>query len=205
MMLALALAAVLHASAVATGTSPSGTSPSGASASNVPSDTVFCAGAAAFLRDTQRMEAVVEPDSINDWRSQRRVGGCRITAAGGTTLSHKEEVTRLYERLRAEGWTRTPDPRDAPNEGSLRYRRDGADCLFNYNVEAMLFTDAETLVLERLRLASREVRYHVFVLCLAVQSPSPRGRASMTSRTSSAPRPGGPTSPPRVNTARQRT
>ncbi len=200
-MLALALAAALQASAI-----PAPTAAASADASAaVSSDTTYCAGAAAFLRGAQHMEAVVEPDSINDWRSQRRVGGCRITAAGGTTLSHKEAVTQLYERLRAEGWTRTPDPRDAPNEGSLRYRRDGADCLFNYNVEAMLFTDAETLVLERLRLAPREVRYHVFVLCLAVQSPSPRGFASITSRTSSAPRPGGPTSPPRVNTARQRT
>jgi hypothetical protein len=200
-MLVLALAAALQASA-----GPASTSATSAHASvAASSDTTYCVGAAAFLRGTQRMEAVVEPDSINDWRSQRRVGGCRITAAGGTTLSHKEAVTQLYERLRAEGWTRTPDPRDAPNEGSLRYRRDGADCLFNYNVEAMLFTDAETLVLERLRLAPREVRYHVFVLCLAVQSPSPRGLASITSRTSSAPRPGGPTSPPRVNTARQRT
>lgn len=125
-----------------------------------------CTGAAAFLRDVQRMEVEVTLDTLDDWRTRRRLPACHVTAAGGTTLGVQGEATRLYERLPAHGWTRTPDPRDAPREASLRFRKDGADCLFNVNREAMLFTDAETAVLERLRVVPGAVRYHVFVMCV---------------------------------------
>jgi hypothetical protein len=125
-----------------------------------------CDGAVAFLRDVQRMEVEVTLDSLNDWRTRRRLPSCHVTAAGGTTGTVQSEATAFYERLPAAGWTRTPEPRDSPREASLRFRKDGADCLFNINREALLFTDAETAVLERLKLAPGAVSYHVFVMCV---------------------------------------
>jgi hypothetical protein len=141
---------------------------------SAPSDTVHCVEAARFVRETQRMQAIIEPDSLNDWRSQRRVGGCRITAAGGTLLTVQGGATRLYERLREAQWVRTPDPRDSPREGSLRFRWKQSDCLFNVNTEALLFTDAETEVIERRTLAPNERPYYVFVMCMAAVDAAPR-------------------------------
>ncbi len=130
-------------------------------------DTTHCTAAARFLRETQHMQALIEPDTINDWRTQQRLPGCRITAAGGTTMTLRNEAIRLYDRLRAAEWTRTPDPRDAPTESSLRFRWQQSDCLFNVTRDAMLFTDAEELVNEVLVLKPGENRYHVFVMCTA--------------------------------------
>jgi hypothetical protein len=135
--------------------------------------TARCAGAAAFLREVQQMEVEVTPDSLADWRTGRRLPACHVTAAGGTALGVQREATRLYERLPGAGWTRTPDPRDAPREASLRFRKDGADCLFNVNREALLFTDAETAVLERLATAPGVARYHVFVMCVEALPAAP--------------------------------
>lgn len=125
-----------------------------------------CDGAVMFLRDVQRMEVEVTLDSLADWRTRRTLPACHVTAAGGTSGTVQSEATAFYERLPASGWSRTPDPRDSPREASLRFRKDGADCLFNINREALLFTDAETAVLERLKLAPGAVRYHVFVMCV---------------------------------------
>ena len=141
-------------------------------------DTSWCADAARHLREVQRMEVEVVADSLNDWRTRQRVPSCSITAAGATRESVQREATLLYERLRDAGWSRTPDPRDAPREASLRYRHGDADCLFNVNREALLFTDAETAVLERLRVAPGETRYHVFVMCVAAQAAAPRDTVS---------------------------
>jgi len=129
-------------------------------------DSSDCAAGAAFLRDTQRMVALIERDTIDDWRTKQRVSGCRITAAGATDLSVQREAVRFYERLRAYGWTRTPDPRDAPNEASLRFRLAQSDCLFNINAEALLGTRAESTVNRTLKLGAGESRYHVLALCM---------------------------------------
>lgn len=120
------------------------------------------------------MVAEIETDTINDWRTGKRVGGCRITAAGGTDIGVGKEAARLYERLRAASWTRTPDPRDAPNEASLRYRLGSSDCLFNVNAEALLYTDAEGRVNEALVLKTGHTRYQVFVMCLPAMPAKPR-------------------------------
>ena len=142
-----------------------------------PADSALCTAASQFLRNEQRMVAEVGPDTIDDWRTRKRLPGCRITAAGGTTLGVQGEAVRLYERLRAARWVRTPDPRDAPNEASLRFRWQQSDCLFNVTAEAMLNTDAEMRVNEALVLKPGEVRYQVFVMCLpalpAAASPPP--------------------------------
>ncbi len=112
------------------------------------------------------MVAIVERDTIDDWRTKQRVSGCRITAAGATDLTVQREAVRLYERLRELGWTRTPDPRDAPNEASLRFRMRQSDCLFNVNAEAMLGTRAESQANRALKLTTSERRYQVLVLCM---------------------------------------
>ncbi len=130
-----------------------------------PADTVWCASAAAFLRDTQRMAVAVERDTIDDWRTAQRLAGCRVTAAGASAVGVAREAARLYERLRASQWTRSPDPMDAPNEASLRFRRDGADCLFNVYEVPRLYTDAEFRVNDAVVPTVGEARYQVFVMC----------------------------------------
>jgi len=143
--------------------------------STTPPDTTHCAQAVAFLRGEQRMAAIVEPDTINDWRSQQRVVGCRITASGATTLGIRDEAIRLYDQLRAARWVRTPDPHDAPGEASMRFRwQQQSDCLFNGSRDAMLFTDAEQRAAEAVPLKSGETRYAVFVMCFAVMPPANR-------------------------------
>lgn len=137
-------------------------------------DSTLCTAAAQFLRGEQRMVAEIGPDTIDDWRTRRRLAGCRVTAAGGSDVGVQREAVRLYERLRAAQWVRTPEPFDAPNEASLRFRWQQADCLFNVNAEAMLNTDAEARVNESLVIAPGAVRYQVFVFCLPALPAAPR-------------------------------
>ncbi len=124
------------------------------------------------------MVAEVGPDTINDWRTGQRLVGCRITAAGAASGSVQQAAVQLYDALRAAAWTRTPDPRDAPNEASLRFRHDRSDCLFNVNADAMLLTDAETRVNEALVLPRGHTRYQVFVMCLPAMPAKPREPAA---------------------------
>jgi len=144
------------------------------SAAAAPVDSTHCTQAARFLRADQQMVAEIETDTIDDWRTGKRIAGCRITAAGGTEIGVSKEAARLYERLRAASWTRTPDPRDAPNEASLRFRLGQSDCLFNVNSEPLLNTDAEGRVNEALVLKTGHTRYQVFVMCLPVMPAKPR-------------------------------
>ncbi len=139
-----------------------------------PSDTLHCAAAAAFLRHDRHMIAAVDVDTINDWRTGRHVSGCRITAAGATEGTVQAEALRFYESLRAAKWTRTPDPRDSPNEASLRFRWEASDCLFNVNAQALLNTDAEMRVNDKLQLAPAQTRYQIFVMCMPAMQAAPR-------------------------------
>ncbi|WP_309671261.1 hypothetical protein [Gemmatimonas sp.] len=137
-------------------------------------DTAPCAVAARFLRDERHMIAEVEVDTIDDWRTRKKVPGCRITAAGGTEIGVGREAVRFYELLRAAKWVRTPEPRDSPNEGSLRFRWEQADCLFNINAEALLGTDAEQRVNDTLQVPAGQTRYQIFVMCMPAMPPAPR-------------------------------
>lgn len=134
----------------------------------------LCADADAFLRGDRQMQTVVELDTVNDWRTRQRQIGCKVTAAGGTTRGVQPEAVYFYERVRATGWVRTPDPRDAPNEGSLRFRKGDADCLFNVYGPAMLMTDAELTVGDQRDLKAGEVRYHVYAMCMKAMPAAPR-------------------------------
>ena len=137
-------------------------------------DTLPCAAAARFLRVERHMIAEVEADTIDDWRTQKRVPGCRITAAGSTEIGVGPEAVRFYELLRAAKWVRTPEPRDSPNEGSLRFRWEQADCLFNINAEALLGTDAEQRVNDTLQVPPGQTRYQLFVMCMPAMPADPR-------------------------------
>ncbi len=57
-------------------------------------------------------------------------------------------------------------PRDAPNEASLRFRRDGSDCLFNFYTGGLLGTEAEFAVDEERIPGAGESRYNVLVQCM---------------------------------------
>ena len=129
-------------------------------------DTSRCVAAVRFLREVQHLIAVVEPDTIDDWRTGRHLPGCRVTAAGTSDVGVAREAVRFYERLRAAGWKRTPDPRDAPNESSLRFRWESADCLFNVYDGARLGTDAEFTVNDAVVPKLGQVRYQVFTMCV---------------------------------------
>jgi hypothetical protein len=134
----------------------------------------LCTEAERFLADELRMAVKTEPDAIDDWRTGERQAGCRVTAAGLTRIGLASEAIRFYERVRAAGWSRTPDPRDSPAESSLRFRKGGSDCLFNLYEGLLLLTDAERQVAAARVPAVGESRYGVFVICLPALPARPR-------------------------------
>lgn len=136
----------------------------------------LCLEAERFLRGEMEMQAITEPDTIDDWRTGRMVPGCRITAAGGTTWDSRSVARHFFDVLPESGWARTPDPRDAPNEASLRYRRAGADCLFTfYDQWSALGTDAEFAVSDAVPLEGEERLFHFLVMCTPEAPAKPRG------------------------------
>lgn len=135
-----------------------------------------CLEAERFVRDVMAMQAIAEPDTIDDWRTQAMVPGCRVTAAGATTESAAEVARGFYTVLAESGWVRTPDPRDAPNEASLRFRKNGSDCLFNYyGSSTSLNTDAELDVIDAVYLHIGEQVFNFLVLCTPAAPAAPRG------------------------------
>jgi len=139
-----------------------------------PADTLHCKEAARFLRAELHMQAIIDPDVVDDWRTGKKTAGCRVTAAGATDIGVNKEAIRFYERVRAAKWVRTPDPRDAPNEAALRFRWEQSDCLFHVNREMLLNTESEARVNERLKPGSGETAYHVFVMCVPAEGAKPR-------------------------------
>lgn len=138
--------------------------------------TELCLEAERLMRDVMGMVSLSEPDTIDDWRTRKMVPGCRVTAAGATRLSGADLVEAFYARVEEEGWTRTPDPRDAPHEASLRYRRSGADCLFNYfDNTTTLGTEAELVVSEAVPRQPGETLYNFLVMCVPAAQAAPRG------------------------------
>lgn len=139
-------------------------------------DLDLCLEAERFVRDVMGMVALAEPDTIDDWRTKAMVPGCRVTAAGATTRTSAEVARAFYEVLAESGWDRTPDPRDAPAEASLRYRKSGADCLFNfYDQSTSLNTEAELDVSDAVYLENGESLFNFLVLCTPARAAAPRG------------------------------
>jgi hypothetical protein len=136
----------------------------------------LCEQAERFLVETMGMIALAEPDTIDDWRTKAMVPGCRVTAAGASRQEPTDIVRAFYQVLDESDWVRTPDPRDAPQEASLRYRRDGADCLFNFYGSAMsLNTDAEMFVSDAVHKGPGEDLYNFLVMCTPAMPAAPRG------------------------------
>ena len=136
----------------------------------------LCLEAEQFMRDVMGMTALSEPDTIDDWRTRKMVPGCRVTAAGGSRLPSSQIVEGFYAQVEIEGWTRTPDPRDAPAEASIRYRKSDADCLFNfYDNSTTLATEAELVVSDAVPLAAGEALFNFLVLCTPAAPAAPRG------------------------------
>lgn len=141
--------------------------------------TELCAEAERFVHEIVGMVAVSEPDTIDDWRTRAMVPGCRVTAAGAMPRSGAEQVRLFYQVLNESGWIRTPDPRDAPNEASLRFRKDGADCLFNYyDSSTSLNTEAELAVTDAVVLGPGDRLFNFLILCTPAGPAAPRGQES---------------------------
>ncbi len=135
----------------------------------------MCEAAERFLSGDRQLATRVEADTLDDWRTRKKLIGCRVTAAGGTLRGAQAEAVAFYERIRAVGgWARTPDPRDAPNEASLRFRTGAVDCLFNVYGPSMLNTDAEDAVDAARPLKRGEERWHVYVMCTEALPAVPR-------------------------------
>lgn len=135
---------------------------------------IHCREAHRFLVEDVGMAAVTEPDTIDDWRTDQIVPGCRVTAAGLTPNTMGTETGLFYDKVRAAGWVRTPDPQDAPNESSLRFRKEGSDCLFNFYVLGMLGTEAEGIVSDQRTPTPELDRYYMLVLCMPAMESVPR-------------------------------
>lgn len=136
-----------------------------------------CVAAERFLSGKARMATRTEPDSLDDWRTHRRLPSCRVTAAGVTRAPSEAQARQFFTTLRDAGWTRTPDPRDAPGEASLRFRHGGSDCLFNFYTGGLLGTDAELAVEAEVTPRAGERRYYVLALCLPVMEAAREDRA----------------------------
>ncbi len=129
-------------------------------------DVARCSDARDFVV-AHGMAAEVERDTLDDWRTKKRQLVCRVTAAGVTSRSVRDAAIQFYDSVRANGWVRSPDPMDSPNEASFRFRRKGNDCLFNFYQDAVLFTDAELRVGDQRVPGAGEIRYGVLVQCMA--------------------------------------
>ncbi|MBW3535565.1 MAG: hypothetical protein KY453_10185 [Gemmatimonadetes bacterium] len=141
-----------------------------------------CIQAHAFLVENRDMAAVTEPFTLDDWRTDQSVPGCQVTAAGVTRRSARDEAIRFFDALREEGWVRTPDPQDAPGESSLRFRRDGSDCLFSFYTGGLLGTEAEATVTDARVPGPGERRYGFHVMCVPAMPAAPPPREGSASR-----------------------
>lgn len=137
-----------------------------------------CDPADRYLTETLGMITRVDPDTLDDWRTHQRLPACRITAAGVRRSSLRVAARMFYDELRAAGWTRTPNPRDSPNESSLRMRHGQVDCLFNVYQGILLGTEAEIAVTNAVAKQPGEEFYNVLVICVPAL---PAGGADRTS------------------------
>ena len=134
----------------------------------------LCLDAERFIRNVAGMVSLTEPDTVNDWRTQSVTPGCRVTAAAATRQLSRNLLRDFFNSLQSDAWIRTPDPRDAPNEGSLRFRKGQADCLFSfYDSSVSLNTDAELTVSDAVFKTVGEKLYHFLVLCTPAAPAAP--------------------------------
>ncbi len=129
-------------------------------------DLARCVPAERYLTESLGMVAETGPDMLDDWRTDRMLPGCRVTAAGSTALEMGDVAENLYAGLFATAWERTPDPQDAPNESSYRLRQGETDCLFSFYHNIVIGTPAEFRVMNTLVIPPGEKRYNVLAQCV---------------------------------------
>ena len=128
-------------------------------------DLARCQAAERYLTEQIGMVAETGPDTLDDWRTDRLLPACRVTAAGSTSLAVHEVAEGIYAGLFATGWERSPDPQDAPNESSFRLRQGDAECLFSFYDNIALGTPAELRVVSALVIPPGEKRYNMLAQC----------------------------------------
>jgi hypothetical protein len=133
-----------------------------------------CAPVERFLVADMGLQAVTHPDTIDDWRTRQIVPGCRVTAAGSLAGSLQREAEQFYDRLRHAGWSRTPDPIDAPGESALRMRLDQTDCFFQIYSGMLLMTPAEMEVMTRAMPRPGDPVWNLLVQCMPAMEAAPR-------------------------------
>ena len=133
-----------------------------------------CAPAYGLLTQELSMVTRIDLDTLDDWRTGTRLAACRITSAGARSTTLAATARVFYETVRAAGWTRTPDPRDAPNESSLRFRLGETDCLFNVYQGPLLGTASEIDVTNTVEVRPGDALYHALVLCMPAMEAAPR-------------------------------
>jgi hypothetical protein len=124
-----------------------------------------CQHAERYLTEQFGMIAETGPDTLDDWRTDRLLPACRVTAAGSTSLAMRDVAEGLFAGLFETGWTRSPDPQDAPNESSFRLRQADTECLFSFYDNIALGTAAELRVTNALVIPPGEKRFNVLAQC----------------------------------------
>jgi hypothetical protein len=124
-----------------------------------------CQHAERYLTEQFGMIAETGPDTLDDWRTDRLQPACRVTAAGSTALEMRDVAEGLYAGLFASGWTRSPDPQDAPEESSYRLRQADTECLFSFYSNIVIGTPEEIRVSSALVISPGETRFNVLAQC----------------------------------------
>ena len=126
----------------------------------------YCEGARSYLADSLHTLALVDPDTIQDWRTRDTVLGCRVYASQATPLEQTPAARAFYDRLLASGWARTPDPLDMPNEAAIRVRQDNFDCLFHVYKAPLINSPSELEVTNSIKLQPGEGQFNVLAQCM---------------------------------------
>jgi hypothetical protein len=126
----------------------------------------YCLAAQSYLADSLNTLALVDPDTIQDWRTRQTVLGCRVYASQATRLNQNAAATEFYDRLLASGWTRTPNAMDMPNEAAIRVRQGNVDCLFHVYKPPLLNTATEIAVTDAIDLQPGESQYNLLAQCM---------------------------------------
>ena len=126
-----------------------------------------CDAAYRLLTEGLGMTAEISTDTVADWRTHLALPGCRITAAGSIAEAPQDEQAEsFFNSVRAAGWTRTPDPRDMPNESALRFRMNDTDCFFNRYLGIMIGSPSEFRVNGAYQSRPGDDRFNVLVQCV---------------------------------------
>jgi hypothetical protein len=136
-------------------------------------DESLCVDAHHLLTEQMLLPALIDPDTMDDSRTRQILPGCRVTAAGVTSIGLQAESERFFLTIMEAGWPRTPDAMDAPAESSFRFRMNDADCFFFFYGGPRLGTPSELEVSRKAVPAPGEERYNVIARCVPALPAAP--------------------------------